>query len=316
MLRTRVAEPELARDSAVFWTIVALLVIEQERGDWEGFRTNLVGLRQVVLLQGGAETIEVDSPRAMMFLQWAENCLAQHDNPHLQVPAIMPKPKEVERMDTKRNVSDLTKSIPVRIQALRTRQLISDVTLSLVSRTACLYDNLTDQKYDPKEQSNVDERAGLARDVDDYLRDPCIRQHDFLIGTALFLLVVSHPFLLVGSHRMTLTEAHLHNTTVKFWVQAAVKISGSGVDQSCLLWVGLIIASLPMTFGVPFSIKWKLLVDHIVRAPVGMTWDQARTIVTGFWKPTYLDDIWPACWHVASMQAGSVRALHEKKTLE
>ncbi|KIW66113.1 hypothetical protein PV04_08317 [Phialophora macrospora] len=292
LLRSRIAEPSAAYNDAVFWSIIALLINDQEREDWHSYGVNLGGIRRMIQLRGGAETLRSLQDRSYSLYLWAESCYAKHGDPNDSTTADeLEGPYEAPEFDVppEKALSSLRQYSPAFFQIAKQYSLTCpticalDMTLRWLSTHT-----IAEGSEVPQDQTKV--RATLAKTWHILLCRSVPKEMERLVCLGLFALII-------GLTPLSLVERYPHVLSRHLLELDGMCITAASED--CALWTGLVLAWMPLNVGLVPKTRWRLLQRVIARRPVGKNWKEARDIACQFYMTESLESQWQECWELA-----------------
>lgn len=286
----RILQERLLSESApfqeeIYWTVIAIMRLNQERNDWQSFAINLAGLQRIVRLRGGINTMKVDSPRAPTFYAWALFTYAQYEKSRQgEIKSTSPRLTVNEPLNTliSGSTGEEEPQLPKGIQDMIDQNRLCPELVSLCHRVASWFVS-----------EKIADRTQLAYDLDQLLHHHPLQPQEYMLGIGMFVLLLSHPpTVLVENYPPSLDT----------YVKTANEMNLKTTKSTWLLWSSILIASTPVCFNLAPADRWKLFNKYIADNPQLMDFSDARALLKNFFLPEWLEVKWADCWIVASSQ--------------
>ncbi|EXJ57077.1 hypothetical protein A1O7_07421 [Cladophialophora yegresii CBS 114405] len=293
LLRGRISEPSAAYNDAIFWSIIALLINDQERDDWRSYGVNLRGIRQIIELRGGPESLRSLRDRSYSMYSWAESCYAKHidpSDPNSPVePEVSSEAPEFE-VHPEKALSSLRQYSPAFFRIAKQLPLACP-TICALEMTLRWFGThpISNGSEFPRDQTRV--RASLAKTWHMLLRKSASREMERLVSLGLFAL-------LIGLAPLSMAERYPHVLT-----RYTLELDGMIVTaafEDCALWTGLVLASMPLNVGLVPKSRWMILQHVISQMAVKRDWEEIRDIAGQFYMTEALESQWQECWELAA----------------
>ncbi|OCT49274.1 hypothetical protein CLCR_04821 [Cladophialophora carrionii] len=292
LLRGRISEPSAAYNDAIFWSIIALLINDQERGDWRSYGVNLRGIRQIVQLRGGAESLRTLRDRSYSMYSWAESCYAKHIDPSEPTASDEPEGSSEApefEVSAEKALSSIRQYSPAFFHIAKQHPLACPTIRALATTLRWLGTHpISHGSEFPRDQPEM--RATLAKTWYKLLRKSASKDVERLVSLGLFAV-------LIGLAPLSMAEQYPHVLT-----RYTLELDGmivTAASKDCALWTGLVLASMPLNVGLVPKSRWMLLQHVISQRAVGRDWEEVRDIAGQFYMTDTLESQWQECWELA-----------------
>ena len=295
-LRRRLSDTTAVYDDAVFWTIIALIVNDQEMQDWESFEVHLSGLRRIVTLRGGPDALKAHCNRAFVLYSWTEVCFANHQD---SIALASPGRTRSDSSDSSisslsSEIVDYTQHFPAGFRRMIEEYDFEITTVVLIDRALQWFRaHMAAVEADNLAASPNDVRTELADSIYCTIHKPDLSKQERLVCVGLYALVVS----------MNPNYMHQHwSGSMNWYLLRPVNYDDDMMQwcEDCVLWVGLIIASMQGGFSLSQAERWAMLRRVFQKHGYSRTWSEVRSAVQQFCITDALDEQWEACWRFAT----------------
>lgn len=186
LLQLRLSQPSSVLDEATLWTIVALLVLNQQLEDWVSFRVNMNGLRKVVALRGGMSTLATQNHRASSAVRNLESLYVSHQYPDTHALARQP-PLQEHRFTKPQGLLVSLPCLPAGFHHLANSHQLSSLAIARLEE--CIY-WLREHRVTMKNAhtSNM-HRAQLTMSLLELLRNSEIQDADLIMGVGMLAVL-------------------------------------------------------------------------------------------------------------------------------
>lgn len=313
LLKDRLSSPSAAFDDAIFWTIIAILVFNQEMGDWKSFALHLAGLRRIVSMRGGVNALHAVTPRASTFFLWAEATHANHRNLSRGNPSLKGNHDDDDDDDIDANQDEGTElalrhatQLPHGIQKMVIKGLLRPPIIILAHEVTQWVDTHVTSTSTSTSTSSTPptpplstpppktRRTELATRLDQILPTGTLNPNEHLLCIGLFALVICLPPHALAETFPTTINAHMATLEA-----TTADLADADVDAPCLLWSALMLASVQVYFGIAPKHRWHLLERFVRAAGRGTRWHDVAPLTEGFPRAALVQTQWPDCWAIA-----------------
>jgi hypothetical protein len=294
LLRSKISEPSAAHNDAIFWSIIALLINDQEREDWRSYGINLGGIRRIIQLRGGPEALRGLRDRSYGLYLWAESCYAKHSEPNdpivrdLDEPEVSCGAPEFE-VPPGEALSSLRQYSPAFFHIAKQNRLACPTVcaLDMTLRWLGMHATSNGSEY-TEDQTGV--RATLTKTWHMLLRKSVPMEVERLVCLGLFALLIGLPPL-------SMAEEYPH--VLSRYILELDGMCLTAASEDCALWTGLVLASMPLNVGLVPKSRWMLLQRVIAQRAVGQKWEETKDIASQFYLTESLESQWQECWELA-----------------
>ncbi|KIW13625.1 hypothetical protein PV08_08816 [Exophiala spinifera] len=294
LLQQRVGEASAAFDDSIFWAVIALLVSDQEREDWNSYCVNLDGIRRIVHMRGGMSSLKASCSRSYRFYLWAEACFSNRNNivnetGLLATPPVVSSASRSMSATFNAPFEDLFPFVrrcsPGFLTMIESHPFHCE-TMTVIDRSLEWFIDTATGKH---QAQKVNPHHELADGLHRLLQKGAISDRERLVCVGLLALVL-------GTFPASMPEQY--QRTLSKYISRLGELSDAILREDCTLWVAFAIAAMPASFDITQIARWGLL-DRILRTKAQpSTWDDVRHTVRQFYATSQLEEEWRKCWFI------------------